>query len=329
MKIGKKESGEKMRKVYLILILIGLASLYTAWKPGLINFGEKEAGADKLDEQKNTFVKIPTILEDSTILPQKKEPITILILGSDQRNEEAARSDSIMLTRYDPERNQMKVVSIMRDSYMNIPGYGYSKINHAYSWGGKDLMKETIEKNFGIKINHVALINFEGFTKLIDELIPEGIKVNVSPEMIKYFHWNMNPGEHNLHSQELLQYVRFRHDGNNDFGRVDRQQEVISKIKDKVMEKMQKGKGVSTMLSMIRSGKEVVETDISFPNMIEYGMNIMLHPIQDVQSLRIPVNKSFNDKMTDHAGLVLQYDEKLNKAALQQFLGTDSLADAK
>ena len=309
-----------MRKLYIFILLIAGLCLFAALKPQLTNVVSHGSSAKDIPAESKSHFAIPSILKNSTFVPQKKEPLMILVLGSDQRSEESARSDSIILTQYNPKDHHLKVISIMRDAYVNIPGHGFSKINHAYSWGGKELMKKTIEQNFGVKIDHIALINFNGFTKLVDDLIPDGISVNVTEEMVNYFHWNLKTGNQKLHGSELLQYVRFRHDIGNDFGRVARQQEVVGKIKDEVMNKIQNGEGVSTVLSIIRSGMNMVDTDLAFSEALEYGMNVMVNPINDVSSLRIPIENSFWDEMTDHSGLVLQFNESKNTAAIQEFL---------
>ena len=93
------------------------------------------------------------------------------MLGSDARpGETSSRSDSILLVRIDPARQQIAELSIPRDLRTEIPGYAPTKINAAYAYGGPPLAIRTVENLTGVKVNHVVLVNFQGFEKLIDAL---------------------------------------------------------------------------------------------------------------------------------------------------------------
>lgn len=146
-----------------------------------------------------------------------------LLIGVDSRGEEESRSDAILLASYDPSGESIKLVSLMRDSYVKIPDYQYmySKLNHAYYIGGKDLLKNTIEQNFGVHIDHTAIIDFKGFPAMLDAIAPDGIEAEVSSAMIEDMGLDLEPGKQKLKGSDLLSYVRFRHDGQSDFGRVD------------------------------------------------------------------------------------------------------------
>ncbi|MCP3738909.1 LCP family protein [Rossellomorea sp. BNER] len=252
-------------------------------------------------------------------LTHEQEPIKVLIIGSDQRQNEAARSDTLMVAQYHPQQQSLKILSIMRDTYVFIPGYGKSKINHSYSWGGEELLKTTIKKNFNINIDHVVNINFDGFVQLVDSMIPDGIKVSVTEKMISYWKWDKKPGQQRLHGEELLQYVRFRGDENNDFGRVNRQQEVMKKIQAEVLGNLKSGDGLQTVMNMIKEGTSVVKTDMQIHELIPYGASTIVNPIQSVETLRIPVRNSYEDVLTRNAGLVLQIDKDQNIDAIEQF----------
>jgi anionic cell wall polymer biosynthesis LytR-Cps2A-Psr (LCP) family protein len=116
----------------------------------------------------------------------KESDKTFLLIGVDTRGEQKSRSDAIILAKYFPEQEKLKLASIMRDSYVKIPGNksGYNKINAAYYYGGRELLKKTIQENFDVKIDHVAVIDFKGFVKMVDLLAPEGVAVNVDQEII-------------------------------------------------------------------------------------------------------------------------------------------------
>ena len=162
---------------------------------------------------------------------------TILVLGSDARpGETSSRSDSILLVRVDPSRGQIAELSIPRDLRTEIPGYAPTKINAAYSYGGPPLAIRTIENLTGIKVNHVVLVNFQGFEKLIDAL--GGVTI-VNPTKIisnefDGYHWRFGKGTLHLDGRHALAYSRVRENtvdpADNDLTRGQRQQRVLSAL---------------------------------------------------------------------------------------------------
>lgn len=105
----------------------------------------------------------------------------ILLIGVDNRNaDDGERADAIMIATIDTIHKKLKLTSIMRDSYVNIPGKGNTKINHAHAYGGTKLLIKTIENNFGIPIDKYMKINFKGFKDIID--VVGGIEVEIANE---------------------------------------------------------------------------------------------------------------------------------------------------
>ena len=104
----------------------------------------------------------------------------ILLLGTDGRTlDEASRSDTIMILTIDDIHKKLKLTSIMRDTFVEIPGHGEQKINAAFAYGGTTLLMKTIEMNFQIKLDKYAIINFFGFKDLIDSI--GGLDIDVKP----------------------------------------------------------------------------------------------------------------------------------------------------
>lgn len=156
---------------------------------------------------------------------QQKEPFIVALLGTDaEQQENVSRTDTIMLIRYDMNEKKATIVSIPRDSYVDIEGHGTDKINAAHAYGGTDLALSTIEDVMGIHIDYYAKANFKGFMEVTETL--GGVKVNPL-KTISYKGVTIHPGEQTLSGNELLTYVRFRKDADGDFGRINRQQEVI------------------------------------------------------------------------------------------------------
>lgn len=244
--------------------------------------------------------------------------INVLLLGSDSRGEKHARTDSIMIAHYDRETHQSKLISIMRDTYVDIPGQGKQKINAAYAYGGSELLRQTIKENFDIDVNYYALVDFEGFSKVADIIAPDGIEVDVPYEMSYGIGTTINPGKQVLHGDKLLGYVRFRHDKLSDFGRIQRQQEVIGKLKDEAL----------TMGSILKFPKIIgvidpyVETNLETPILLSLGKDLIMNQSSDLKTMRIPVNDSYTDERVVNVGAVLKINLDQNKEALEEFLSS-------
>lgn len=245
-----------------------------------------------------------------------------LVLGVDSRGETKSRADSILVVQYSPEDRVLKVISIMRDSFVKIPGYkhGFGKINAAYYTGGNELLKQTINHNFGIEIDHTVTIDFQGFVNVIDTLVPEGITVHVSQKMINDMSLkNMTAGENTLHGKDLLKYVRFRHDARSDFGRVERQQDVLMKVMNKMHEKINTFTGIAKVPLLVDEALKNVESDLNIQQILAISSSVASQPIEKIDTLRIPIEDGYTDKNVTHSGAVLELNIPKNKEAMHKF----------
>lgn len=250
------------------------------------------------------------------------EAINFLVLGIDSRGEAKSRTDTIMLVNYRPEDRTLKLISIMRDSYVQIPGHkhNFDKINNAYFLGGEELLKETIQNNFGLDVDHTITVDFQGFVSVVDTLIPEGIKVHVDQAIIDDMNLEMTAGINTLHGEDLLKYVRFRHDERSDFGRVERQQTVLLDVIDKMNEQVNSFIGMTKIPHLVHDTIKNVETDLSPQEMITLSSMVFSQPIEQIETMRIPVKDGFTNQTYDHAGAVLELNFLKNQEAMQRFL---------
>lgn len=244
------------------------------------------------------------------------DKVNILLLGIDTRGEAKSRSDTIMIAQYDPKAHTAKLVSLMRDMYVQIPGYKNYKINTAYFLGGPELLRKTIKKNFGIDINYYVVIDFKGFQSMVDTLAPNGIEINVEKRMSQNIGVVLKPGLQKLNGKELLGYARFRDDPNGDFGRVERQQKVINALKDKILSV----NGLTKLPKLIGTIQPYIDTNLEGTDRLEILKDIFLNPPEHVETLRIPVDHSFKMASYSQVGSVLEIDFAENKQAVNQFL---------
>ncbi|QGQ48259.1 LytR family transcriptional regulator [Metabacillus sediminilitoris] len=242
--------------------------------------------------------------------------VNVLLLGSDSRGEKQARTDTIMVAHYDQRTHTVKLISFMRDMYTSIPGHGKGKLNAAYAYGGPELLRETITENFNLDINYYAIVDFKGFEEAVDILVPDGIQVDVPHVMSSGIGMELEKGKQILHGKELLGYVRFRQDRLSDFGRVQRQQEVVSKI----MEESISIDNVAKLPKLLGILNSYVNTNMDTSTLFTIGKDIVTKKSGDLETLRIPEDGTFQNKRYEDNGEVLEVDFQQNKEALKEFL---------
>lgn len=241
----------------------------------------------------------------------------ILLLGSDARKgEEVSRADTIMVAQYHPDKGTYKIISLMRDMYVDIPGYGKNKINAAFALGGPELLRQTIKENFDLDLKYYSIVNFEGFVHLIDEAFPNGVEIEIEKEMSENIGVTLEPGLQRLDGKHLLGYVRFRQDAIGDFGRVERQQNALKEVASQItsvqtIPKLPKLIGVLTPF---------INTNMSSGDILYIGKDLLTNNNPEINSLRIPVDGSYTDQRISGIGAVLAIDNEMNKEAIKGFL---------
>jgi LCP family protein required for cell wall assembly len=215
------------------------------------------------------------------------EPRTILLLGTDTRpgrgQQGLRHSDSMMLVRTDPDHHRLSYLSIPRDLYVDIPGYGADRINTAYQIGGPALAIRTVREFTGVDVDHVAVVDFQRFKELIDSIggiditVPRPIQSNRfecpydAAGCASWDGWRFSKGRQHMDGRRALVYSRIRENlldpSDNDLTRAERQQQVTQAIADKLL-------GVGTFLRLPFSGDELLRplaTDLSANQLLQLG----------------------------------------------------------
>lgn len=193
---------------------------------------------------------------------ESMERMNLLILGLDSRGNERGRADTIMIAGFNPERDEITLLSIPRDTRVKVKG-AWEKINAAYFYGGEELTQQSLEDFLGIKIDHYAILDFKGFEQLVD--IVGGIEVDVPVRM--YYPEegiDLEPGLQTLNGRQALGYARYRYTADGDIGRAKRQQQVVQLL----MEKLLRLRNVVKLPQLVKALAENVETDIPASQML-------------------------------------------------------------
>ncbi len=201
---------------------------------------------------------------------QPPESFTVLLLGTDARpGEKVGRTDSIIVANVDGEKKRIALLSIPRDTRVEIPGHGTDKINAAAVYGGPALTCETVSNLIGMPVQYYALARWEGFKNIVDVL--GGVTIDVERNMYHYdssdgrqYAINLRKGVQRLDGDKALQYVRFRGDALGDIGRTERQLKFLKALAGEVMQPV-------TLVKLPRLVPEInksVETNMGFKQML-------------------------------------------------------------
>ncbi len=236
---SRTNNRKKKKKVWKKIILFFMVILLAVCGYGAYIFYKTYQAANDSYSELNRGEKSELRNEAVSI---GKEPVSILLMGVEDYASEGSggRADTIMVATFNPDLKTMKLLSIPRDTKVYIPSKDkYDKINHSFN-SGKDSTIETVEDFLDIPIDYYATVNFEGFKTIIDEI--GGVDVEVPFDFWEYTDgWPrekiyFTKGLSHLNGEEALAYARMRkRDPNGDFGRNDRQKQIISAMVDSIV----------------------------------------------------------------------------------------------
>ena len=265
----RKEQRKKSRitrfigwTIFLLLFIIG----------GLLTFFYFES------KQLANDIHDPLGFTSNTKL-KNKEPVAILLLGVDERPDDPGRSDTMIVMTINPYTERLTLVSLPRDMYVDIPNRdGKDKLNHAYIYGGIPLTTKTIENVLRIPIDYAVQVNMEAFRDVVNAL--GGIDV-ISPLDFDLEGYHINKGPIHLDGEKALKYVRMRkEDPRGDFGRQERQRQVLEAV-------IEKGTSVQSVLryrSLFDAVSTNVKTNLTFDEMM-YLQKHYMDATNDIRQL--------------------------------------------
>lgn len=303
--VRRGKSGKTGKKIIAIVLVI---AVLTSAVFGYLGYNLLDKINYVPSEHSNLYL-------DQNKLVSDRKVTNILFIGCDDDSGGTARSDSMMLVSIDRANKKIKLTSFMRDMWVYIPDNDYAKLNAAFAYGGAGLLMDTIEYNFGIKIDNYAMVDFEIFSSIIDEL--GGVEVEVTEKEANFINrttrQTVESGKTVLNGDEALVYCRIRY-LDSDFMRTKRQRKVMESIVDKI-----KDSSPFTMYSLAEVILPQVKTDITKGSMILLGLGAIGYMGYDVEQLRIPIDDSYSEQYFGDQ-LALSIDFETNKSALINFI---------
>lgn len=241
--------------------------------------------------------------------PKEDVVINTLFMGIDE-----ARSDTMILVSYNKENNNIAMMSIPRDTRVEIPGYGIDKINAAAAKReGTALAMETVRNMLGIPVHHYVKVNFKGAEKIVDIL--GGVKVNVPPDMdyddpAQDLYIHLKPGLQVLNGKDAVKFARFRSGYSDaDLGRIKAQQQLIKAF----IEKLTSPKVIPKVPSLIDTMSKCVKTNMESGDIARYALSVSDLKMENIKFYTLPGEARYINK-----GSYFIYDEAKLKELMDQ-----------
>ncbi len=268
-------------KIFIALVIALVLLLVTGWL-----YGNNLLSKIKRTEINENDLGIKDEVNEKIQTNNIKDIVNIAILGVDESENDAGRSDATMIATFDPIHKKLKITSIMRDTYADIPGYGKDKLNHAYAYGGPQLSIKTLNQDFGLNIKDYVKINFEELEGLIDAIGGIDMKMeymekyevnnyierysearNITEEKLVM---DEKTGKYHLTGFQTLGYCRIRSIGNGDFDRTERHRKIMTEMFNKISKA-----GTAELASMATKLLPYVETSLSNKEIINLATNVL------------------------------------------------------
>lgn len=254
----KKKKWLRVTGIVLLVLLIGIGVYAYSVYNSLSNAVETmHHPVDRKSEKRTEEVSL-----------QNKQPFSVLLLGVDQRKGDRGRSDTMIVLSVNPKLNSVKMLSIPRDTRVEIIGKGtQDKINHAYAFGSEEMAMNTVENFLDIPIDYFVKVNMEGFKDIVDAV--GGITVNNDLDF-SYDGYHFAKGQLTLDGKKALAYTRMRkEDPRGDFGRQIRQRQIIQGV-------IKEGASLSSLTNyddIFTALGSNVKTNLTFDQMVSIQQN--------------------------------------------------------
>lgn len=243
------------------------------------------------------------IMEEQDNLVNDSMVLNILLIGSDSMSVgDGGRSDSMILLSLDARHKKIKLTSLMRDLWVTIPGHGQDRLNASYAFGGPQLTIETIAKNFGILVDRYAVVDFEGFLKIIDIL--GGVDLELTADECAYinkYSQDKNTlrgsGVKHLTGLQALHYSRDRNSIGSDYDRTSRQRNLL-----KALVNQMKSANIAQITEVLAQIGPLVTTSFKTNEVSRMATHTMAYLKYPVEEFRLPTddnvrNETYSGKM--------------------------------
>ena len=297
----RRAQERKEAQAEFIKSLIAMTIIFLCVILGIFLFADNKKFLEEEFGQDSFITKLFVNLTQSKTTKEKAEftlPFgprkqNILLLGVDSNGDESdlwegTRTDTIVLLNIDPKSKTLNAISIPRDSKVYLPGdLGIQKINAAHAIGGVKTTIKTVEDTLGVKVDRYIMVHDEAVMKIVEAM--GGIDIYVEKNMTYHdyagkLHINLKKGQQHLNPEQVVGYLRFRHDAMGDIGRAQRQQWLLRGL----LEQMQEPKTIAKIPQILSIAKQYVKTDMSLYEMSQYAAIAKHFDVDHIEIATLP-----------------------------------------
>ena len=240
--------------------------------------------------------------------------VNILLIGQDRREGEGRqRSDAMILCSFNPETNKLSMISFLRDLYVQIPGYEDNRLNAAYAYGGFELLKETLELNFGISVDGCLESDFEGFEKIIDTV--GGVDIELTAKEAEIVGNGASEGLCTLNGKQALTYARIRKI-DSDFQRTARQRKIMGAVFEKA-----KSYSLTELAMFFTKILPLMATDMTEDEMMALALSFA-SSFRDIEteSFTVPADGTYKIAMIREMAVLVPDLYEIKKLIFEEYL---------
>lgn len=312
---------KRTRRTLLVLLALVVAIILVVAGAAAYYLGNVNSALDKLHRDASLLPSSSSSASAATTTADH-DPITFVIMGSDSRTTSASdgRSDVLMVAYLTGDRKHLYLISFPRDMWVNVPGHGMAKINAAYFYGGPALTVQTVESITNVTMNHVVVMDFEGFIDLTNSLGGVSVYNDYAGTWMGY---TFPQGQITVKGEQALAFVRERYDlPHGDLDRAKRQREVITAIMGEVASKdtLTDPKKFSTVVQQV-AGDMTVDSTLTSDELWNIAKTLQFTGSDGVRQLQVPL-AGFG---TSADGQDYDAVDEAGLAALSKAMATDQL----
>lgn len=330
--------------IVVILISLGVVA-YINHMLGLVTYVDSDSNKtvkqiEVIGEAKGKPNEEPIEIEEADIKEVNNEDVEIveaikeenvynfLICGIEALGGGRGRTDSVLIGTIDVDNKSIKLTSLLRDTYVKIEGHKENKLNASYSSGGMPLLMDTIQQNFGVKIDGYITVNFDGFKDVIDAL--GGVDIELTKREAEYLnktnyiadkaYRNVVSGKQTLNGEQALGYSRVRYvkasnGQSNDFGRTYRQRALMQSIFNKY-----KSKNIIEIIGLLPNLLKLVTTDLTKNEVVKYAKAVITMGMDEIEMNRVPSDSMYENRKVNNKSVLHIKDWEALREELNKFI---------
>lgn len=311
--------------ITIVVLTLGVVGYYGYSIYHFAQDSEEDSLFAQFSAQENSSGDTDQPKKDEYVPPkwEGKDRVNILLMGGDSRGlakNEVPRTDTMMIVSIDPVTKKAHLLSLLRDTYVRIPGHGSERINSAIVLGGPKLAMQTVSDLTGLNIQYYVYTDFQGFVHLIDEI--GGITYEVEKNM-RYtskadgpeYDIDLKKGLQHMDGHKALQYMRFRHDAMSDYARTERQRNFMKAV----AQKLQSTTSIIRLPRILAAVDPYIESNLSVAEMLKLGSLAFEAKANEVAGLQLPPSSLLREETVRGASVLTVDDDKLRKYIADAF----------